>query len=201
MKKILFFDCETNGLPIDYKASYTDVNNWPRVIQLAWILTDEQGLILNQNCALIRPDGWEMPTEPFWTDNGYSQEKSMAEGIPIKNVLNQLLLDKQQAEILVAHNLNFDHRIVWAEYIRNRMEPRSGLHKICTMMKSTNYCQLPGKRGYKWPTLTELHTKLFNAGFDKAHDAMADVAACMTCFFELVKRGVISTEIPVEQLK
>lgn len=201
MKKILFFDCETNGLPIDYKASYTDINNWPRVIQLAWLLTDEEGQHLNHNCALIKPEGWQVPTEPFWADNGFTQARSESEGVPIKNVLNQLMLDKQQADILVAHNLNFDHRIVWAEYIRNDMEPRSGMHKICTMMKSTSYCKIPGKRGFKWPTLAELHQVLFNKGFEGAHDAMADVIACRDSFFELLKRGVISLDIPVPDLK
>lgn len=81
--KILFFDCETNGLPVDYKASYTDVNNWPRVISLAWLLTDAAGNPLDVGNYLIYPDGWTMPTEKFWTDHGYTQEKSLRDGITI----------------------------------------------------------------------------------------------------------------------
>lgn len=200
MKKILFFDTETNGVPVDYKASYTDVNNWPRVIQLAWLLTTSTGEVLSEGNHLIKPDGWEMPTEQFWIDNGFSQEKSMAEGIPIVEALDSFYKDKLQADILVAHNLNFDHRIVWAEFIRAGKEPRSGMHKICTMMKSTNYCKIPAKRGYKWPKLEELYEFLFKDRFDNAHDAMADITATAECFFELVNRGVISLEIPEEKL-
>ncbi|WP_430900537.1 MULTISPECIES: 3'-5' exonuclease [unclassified Paraflavitalea] len=200
MKKILFFDTETNGVPVDYKASYTDVNNWPRVIQLAWLLTTSTGEVLSEGNYLIKPDGWEMPTEQFWIDNGFSQEKSMAEGIPIVEALDAFYKDKMQADILVAHNLNFDHRIVWAEFIRAGKEPRSGIHKICTMMKSTNYCKIPAKRGYKWPKLEELYEFLFKDRFDNAHDAMADITATAECFFELVNRGVISLEIPEEKL-
>jgi DNA polymerase-3 subunit epsilon len=71
--------------------------------------------------------------------------------------------------------------------------------KICTMMKSTSFCKLPAKRGYKWPKLDELHQTLFGCDFEGAHDAGSDVLATVKCFFELVRLGVI--EMPViEQL-
>lgn len=190
--KLLFFDCETNGLPIDYKASYEDVDNWPRVISLAWLTADLQGNTLAQQHHLIKPDGWQMPTEQFWIDNGYTQERSLAEGSPILEVLPGFLEAKKGADILIAHNINFDHRIVWAEFIRAGIPPRSGMTKICTMLKSNSYCKLPAKKGYKWPKLEELYQVLFKKAFEKAHDALADVTACKDCFFELVKRGVIT---------
>jgi hypothetical protein len=34
----LFFDTETTGLPKSWKAPVTDVNNWPRLVQLAFLL-------------------------------------------------------------------------------------------------------------------------------------------------------------------
>lgn len=191
----LFFDTETNGLPIDYKASYTDVDNWPRVIQLGWALTDDTGNVLDSRNDLIYPDGWMVPKEPFWTDNGFTQARSEKEGIPIEWALNYMHAAKLKADCLVAHNLNFDHRIVWAEFIRNGMEPRSGMAKICTMLKATNFCKIPAKRGYKWPKLEELHQTLFGCDFEGAHDAGSDVMATVKCFFELLRLGVI--EMPV----
>jgi DNA polymerase III epsilon subunit-like protein len=193
--KFLFFDTETNGLPLDYKASYTDVDNWPRVIQLGWALTDDTGNILASRNDLIKPEGWMVPTEAFWIDNGFTQERNEREGIRIIDALNQMHAAKMQADVLVAHNLNFDHRIVWAEFIRNGLTPRSGMAKICTMMKSTSYCKIPAKRGYKWPRLEELHEILFACDFEGAHDAGSDVLATVKCFFELVRIGVI--EMPV----
>lgn len=193
--KFLFFDTETNGLPIDYKASYTDVDNWPRVIQLGWVLTNDTGSVIASRNDLIKPDGWKVPTEPFWIDNGFTQERSEMEGIPILDALTSFHQAKMKADILVAHNLNFDHRITWAEFIRNGMEPRSGMAKICTMMKSTSFCKIPAKRGYKWPKLEELHQTLFGCDFEGAHDAGSDVLATMKCFFELLRLGVI--ELPV----
>jgi len=33
----LFFDTETTGLPKNWKAPVTDLNNWPRLVQLAYL--------------------------------------------------------------------------------------------------------------------------------------------------------------------
>ena len=63
--------------------------------------------------------------------------------------------------------------------------------KCCTMKSSTNYCKLPGKKGFKSPRLAELHQILFGEGFDNAHNALADVEATARCFWELKKRGVL----------
>lgn len=197
--KFLLFDTETNGLPKDYKASYTEVDNWPRVIQLAWILADENAQVLHEHACLIKPDGWTVPAEKFWIDNGHSTERNQAEGVPMDSVLDLFMEVKHQADVLVAHNLNFDHRIVWAEIIRSGREPRHGMHKICTMQKSTSYCKIPAKRGYKWPKLEELHQVLFNRGFEGAHDALADIRATKDCFFELVRLGVIELPAPLAE--
>ena len=39
----LFFDTETTGLPKNYKAPASDLNNWPRLVQLAYHLYDNDG--------------------------------------------------------------------------------------------------------------------------------------------------------------
>ena len=36
----LIFDTETTGLPRDYSAPITQLDNWPRLVQLAWQLHD-----------------------------------------------------------------------------------------------------------------------------------------------------------------
>lgn len=63
--------------------------------------------------------------------------------------------------------------------------------KYCTMKSATDYCKLPGKKGFKAPRLSELHQVLFGTDFDHAHNALADVEATARCFWELKKRGVI----------
>lgn len=192
--KILFFDTETTGKPKDYRASYTDVNNWPRVISLGWILADETGKVLTKSYDLVKPDGWIMPTEPFWIEHGYTHEQNEAEGVPIAELLKRFYQDKLTADLLVGHNLMFDHNILWAEFILAGMEPRSGMAKFCTMMKTTSVCKVPnkGRGGYKWPTLSELYQFCFNKTFDGAHDALADVSATKDCFFHLLNNKLIT---------
>ena len=60
------------------------------------------------------------------------------------------------------------------------------------MTGTKEICRIPGQYGYKWPSLSELHQTLFGTGFEEAHDAGADVAACADCFLELKRRGVFA---------
>ena len=50
----LFFDTETTGLPRNWKAPVTDLNNWPRMIQIAWILCDNKGNRIESNDFIIK---------------------------------------------------------------------------------------------------------------------------------------------------
>lgn len=93
---------------------------------------------------------------------------------------------------MIAHNASFDGSVIAAEFLRQDWAPPfTPDSMICTMQASTDYCRLPGRYGYKWPTLDELYVHLFGMGFDGAHDARIDACACACCFFELKNRGVI----------
>ena len=108
-------------------------------------------------------------------------------------VLRDLSAAAEKSEIIVAHNLRFDQSVLSAEYLRlNLKPPFAGKKLICTMLKTTEFCRIPGSKGYKWPALSELHWQLFQCQYEEAHEAGADVAACAKCFFELKRRGVIS---------
>ena len=94
--------------------------------------------------------------------------------------------------MLVAHNMNFDEKIVGAEFLRIGMHnPIPEKRKICTMETSTNFCTLSGPYGYKWPKLAELHEKLFHTGFEEAHNAANDINATAKCFWELNRLAII----------
>lgn len=194
--KILFFDTETTGLPKNWRAPMSDLNNWPDVIQLAWVVTDRDGNVLRRQKHMIKPDGWKVPVEKFWIDNGYSTEGCERDGIPMMYALDIFNSDLFTANVLVSHNMDYDYNVLGAEMLRRGNKVTlAALTRICTKVASTAYCKIPQTsgwgRGYKWPTLTELHTHLFGTGFDGAHDALADVIACKNSFFELVNRGVI----------
>ena len=57
----LVFDTETTGLPSNFDAPISDTNNWPRLVQLAWQIHDEMGVLLHQKDYIIKPVGYNIP--------------------------------------------------------------------------------------------------------------------------------------------
>ena len=191
MKIILFFDTETTGLPKNWKAPVSEVDNWPRMIQLSWMLCDETGKELDASAHIIAPVGFEIPAEASAV-HGITTERAMREGQNLIEVLVMIDARIRTADVMVGHNVSFDRKILGAEFIRNGMEDvLHGKERVCTMYGATKFCNLPGKFGPKWPKLIELHRNLFGKDFDGAHDAGADVLACKTCYFELKRIGVL----------
>lgn len=190
----LIFDTETTGLPKSYNAPLTDAENWPRVVQLAWQLHDAHGRLLNQQSYLVKPEGFTIPFNATKV-HGISTERALQEGHDLLFVLQEFNKDVARAERLVGHNIEFDINIMGAEYLRMQVDSEL-IHKraIDTKDTSVDFCAIPGGRGgrFKWPTLTELHVKLFGKAFGDAHDAAYDVDATARCFFGLIHEGVIT---------
>lgn len=198
--RYLFFDTETTGLPKNYNAPVKDVDNWPRLVQLAWILCDEAGNKVEQFDCIVKPDGWVI-SEQAAAIHGITQAKAEECGMPVAEALKRfarLLYDGSNDKSLtvVAHNIDFDYKVVGAELERLGWPVGFGLMPmVCTMKSSMNYCRLPNQNGYasfKWPKLQELHRKLFAMNFTEAHNAAADIQATARCFYELVRLKVIS---------
>ena len=188
----LVIDCETTGLPKDRKAPIRDVNNWPRVIQLAWTLYNEAQAVTETAACIIRPEGFVIPDEVQRIHN-ISTERALSEGKDLAETLRSFASAAANAEVIVAHNLDFDVSVISAEYLRLGLEPPfGGKKRICTMRQSVEFCKIAGKHGFKWPKLSQLHQKLFGSDFEEAHDAGADVAACARCFFALKDRNVVA---------
>ena len=192
----LFFDTETTGVPKFYNAPVSDSNNWPRLVQLAWLMTDKEGNILKQKSVIIKPDGFSIPQDAA-SVHGITTERAQRDGLPLAEVLEDFATDLSFAERIVGHNIDFDQHIVGAELWRLGMDYNVLMNKpsTCTMKSSTDFCAIPSPNsyygGYKWPSLQELYRKLFNREFVEAHDALADITATKECFFELKRRGII----------
>lgn len=187
----LFFDTETTGLPRNWKASYKELDNWPRLVQIAWILSDINGSIIEEHNYLIKPNGFSIPTEAT-NVHRISTHKALKEGKELQIVLNQFNNCLKSVDFIVAHNMNFDINIVASEMYRTGIDSNIfNIEQICTMERTINFCKLPGKYGYKFPKLSELYQKLFYTTFDEAHDASVDIKATFKCFYELIKNETI----------
>ncbi|RMG81090.1 MAG: DNA polymerase III subunit alpha [Bacteroidetes bacterium] len=191
----LIFDVETTGKAIRYDAPIEDLDNWPRVVQIAWQLHDETGKLINRNNIIVKPEGFEIPFAVAQI-HGITTERALKEGIPLNEALSVFEEDLRQAQYVIGHNIaDFDIKVVAAEHIRSNF--KSSLPEkqpVDTMTTTIEFCAIPGGRGggFKYPSLLELHEKLFGEKFDAAHDAAYDVHANARSFFELLKRKVIT---------
>ena len=188
----LIFDTETTGLPKSWNAPVEDKDNWPRMVQLAWVQCDASGKEIARHSYIIKPEGFTIPSDVVKI-HGITTERAIKEGTDLKKVLMEFSKAISDSTVLVAHNMSFDEKIVGAEFLRANIGNRLfETRRICTQKLSTDFCKLPGPYGYKWPSLPELHSVLFKDDFKEAHDAAIDAVICSKCFFALKERGVIS---------
>lgn len=193
----LIFDTETTGLPKRWDAPITDVNNWPRCVQIAWQLHDEMGKLIEHQDYLVKPEGFNIPYDAERI-HGISTELAAAEGIALSEVLEKFNSTLSKAKFIVGQNLGFDINIMGCEFHRMGVEsPMSSMPVLDTCTEVTaSLLKLPGGRGgkFKLPTLTELHQYLFKIPFAEAHNATADVEATTRCFLELIRLEVFTKE-------
>jgi DNA polymerase III epsilon subunit-like protein len=191
--KLMFFDCETTGLPTRRHASPEDVEAWPRLVQLAWARYDARGNEEESRSFVVRPEGFVIPPDATRI-HGISPARALREGRDLGEVLDEFLgAAGAPGTTLVAHNFDYDHHVVAGELVRAR-KPLSFLELtgICTMKATTDLCALPrpgGGFGHKWPTLEELHRYCFGFSYEGAHDAANDIGACARSFFRLLEAG------------
>ena len=162
---ILIFDTETTGLPRSWNAPLTDSDNWPRIVSIAWQLHTPDGRLLSRGNRIVRPDGFTIPFNAIKV-HGITNERAAAEGLPLAEVLADFLEDSRRATYLRGHNVGFDISVVGAELHRlgEDVTAFTSVAVLDSKDAGTDLCKLPGGRGgaYKWPTLSELHDKLFN---------------------------------------
>lgn len=189
----LIFDTETTGLPHNYSAPVTDVDNWPRLVQIAWQLHGPQGELISNHNYIVKPEGFTIPFNAQKI-HGISTDRALKEGRLLAEVLAIFEADLAKATVTIGHNITFDNMIIGAEFVRTGLDTALfAKENVDTAEVSKDFCQLPGGPGgkLKSPKLNELHEKLFGVGFGDAHDAAYDVAATAKCFFGLIKARVV----------
>ena len=183
----LFFDTETNAIGRLCKPVTQTL------MQLAWIVTDEQGSTIASNNRFVQGATSVGPRAPHPITPEYVNKN----GCPPQDVLRDFMTDVdrvlQSGGRLVAHNIAFDVGVLehaGAEFT-------DAMHDACLCtMKHANivaHCSLKNVRGgVKQPKLVEMYTTLFDhAPTEKLHDAMADTKVLSLCFHELLRLGVL----------
>lgn len=208
--KILIFDTETTGLPLKNIPAKEDLGNYPYVLQFAGTFFEvDLDKLQDDNYGVVR-EIFNINTyvQPYRKDvKVVTHPKALAvHGITDEmteqgNLIETLALLYQgmiiQADVIVAHNLEFDSNVMMSELLNLGLVlgTRRTLCTICTMQFSKPILKLINdsqyaKEEYKNPKLSELYQYLFGENLEDnhiAHDADGDVAATRRCFLELLK--------------
>ena len=155
-------------------------------------MTDGEGNITKEMNKFIIPDGFVIPADATEI-HGISTEYASYWGEKLERVLHVFNKSLKKADYIICHNTWFDMNVICGEMKRLNI-PTALMEKksYCTMLTGTDLCAIEWDGpGYKWPTLQELHKYLFRKGFSDAHDALADVRAVASCFWEMRDRRYI----------
>lgn len=190
--KALIFDTETTGM-VEFKRPPEDASQ-PDLIQLGMILVDTADWKPRARCAFLVTLAPGVKIDPAAkAAHGISEEDCARYGVPAQvacSLFNQFCL---QADVVVAHNLAFDVSIMKTALHRLGGKPNrlDGRQLVCTKEASTDVLKLPGKYGYKWPTLAEAYRHFTGLELEGAHDALVDTEACRMVFQALVETRVV----------
>ena len=190
----LFFDVETTGLPPrNAKSSEYEKFDDCRVVSIAWNLRDDK-TVYAQKYAVSDPGCIKDGIVGAEHIHGISMDIINKYGSPIEAVIHEFYEDVLKSDIIVAHNLEFDRKVVASELYRMGCkdfgDKLMGFRGICTMKTTTNLVKIKSAYGnsWKWPRLEELHMFLFGHEFENAHHAMCDVDALVKCYYRLLEK-------------
>jgi DNA polymerase III epsilon subunit-like protein len=208
----LVFDVETTGLlPKTSNIRLPRIEEYPHIIQLSFaVFNIDTKEVIQKYDAYIKIDESVVISDLITGLTGVTYELCKTQGKRMIDVLYEFYKAYIQCDGLVAHNMDFDEKMILLEVERNRdqilltippcltifnptYEKFRGIDRYCTMKYGTNICNIlvdsrfggrpPSK---KWPKLIELYKHLFNGEtVDGLHNSMIDVFACMRCYLKM----------------
>ncbi|MCK4524949.1 MAG: 3'-5' exonuclease, partial [Candidatus Andersenbacteria bacterium] len=116
----LFFDTETTGLPKRWDAPVSDLDNWPRLVQIAWVYYNGNGKEIFSKSVIIKPEGFDIPADSAKI-HGITTEIAKKKGEALNKILSEFLDAMNKSKFLIAHNMSFDEKIIEAEFLRKEI--------------------------------------------------------------------------------
>ena len=195
---------------------------WPRITQLSYIVydTDNPGYAKIFNKYIDIDESVEIEEGASKVTRIYTTEEDAirkgvdpnSEGVfilskikkndsehvvPIGHAITDFLIDFNECEYIVGHNVDFDKKMILSELKRlewiDEMEAiLSRNNFVCTMTQMTHICKInsiskAGKPYHKFPRLSEAYEKLF--GYfptgNALHNAVIDVVICLRIFCKM----------------
>lgn len=188
----LAFDTETTDLP----RPHLDMAHasQPHLIQFAGVIFNDDGQELDRLCTLVRPGPNAGLSPQAFQAHGIPLELAASDGMDPMDVFLWFTGQAKRAKQIIGHNIHFDIQIMAILGLRLTGEiwfPPSRLY--CTMVNATPIVNIPptprmiaaGRYHAKSPTLAECIDHFFGEKLMNAHDAAADVSACIRLFRHL----------------
>lgn len=184
------FDTETTGLPTPVETPDGITLVYPHLVQLAWIILDENLEEISHASFIIQPDQWSIPDDVVKI-HGITTTDAFFLGEPIRDVLASFESAVADCTHIVAHNIAFDTGVLNGEYERYKISNvLQGKQHVCTMELGRGIMKIPGTDGYRRPNLARLAKHYFpESEFIIAHDALADAQKVVRIFVRMVNTG------------
>jgi len=199
--RILFVDTETNGLPVNRHLSEKQWAYFPEILQLGWEVWD---LTVGVQPTLVKSEDYLLKQSPHikWSAEAEKFHKipldlcqnTGLEWIPVLSLLNS---DIQSCDAIVAHNLEFDRKIIRAAMYRTEIVPwpENTVGELCTMRGTEGFFDFGLNRigKPKAPSLKELHNVCIPGTYDCSgaggpwHNAAHDLHCTALCFWVLCR--------------
>ena len=204
--KYLVFDTETSDLPKTKIVSPEKMHLYPYVVQFSYIIYDQDtNTKIKIFDKIIKLKPYNVISKDSTKFHGITNEISELKGVSLKDVLTEFLTDIDSIDCIVAHNKEFDLKMIMIELMRliedeivpelklnweNKLAKVQGLSNVrCTMRDSIDLCKIEkeNSRGkyYKFPTLSELHMKLFMVEPKNLHNSLNDILITLRCFIQM----------------
>jgi DNA polymerase III epsilon subunit-like protein len=178
---ILFLDCET-----------TSINEYeypPRLVSFSWALTTLEGVLIDANDLLIKPEGFVIDDKSTRI-HGISNDKACEFGVLLDDAKRIFETSSNYYEVaaVVGHNLEFDIDVLKGENFGEIEQLQNFCEFICTMKSAT---KLLKEFESKWPRLNELFYFCFKRYPISSHNSLQDVHSTMLIYFKMVELGLL----------
>lgn len=161
MNKIAILYVQTSGVQKNYEASIYETDKWVRAISINWqVFRNPYANLYAEDpcygkCNNIIPSGFIVDEESLLY-NSITLDELVNSGKNIIDVLKDFLNDIKDVDFIIGHNIQFHLNVIKSELIRNGFNELKEYKSICLMKIGADYCKIPNKTGYKFPTLNEL---------------------------------------------
>ncbi len=177
-------DIETDGLIKDEDLR----SSFPNILQIAWILMNNEGKILKRSSTLIKSD---QTSNNAIKVNLINLNIANQIGVELSEALRLLSIDLRKASSVVAHNKEFDLRVLNYYFDRYGVfNPIEKMKQYCTMRDAQQYYSRTFKID-KFLKLTEMYELMFKIKPTNLHNAENDVLITAKCYRNLLKQKVV----------